>query len=138
MNFYLKKNKLYIIQISELQMFINQSSIDGTVYKNLLNTKLRSIYKIYQFNSFSSFVLLDFDNNEYTNYRNILSLMLFDRWQHCRQMSDRARNIYEASALTDTNSDTFINEIYTLISNTAYLASIIKQNNPIKVNENFN
>jgi hypothetical protein len=60
--------------------------------------------------------------------------MLFDRWQHCRQMSDRARNIYNASSVTDTNNDTFINEIYTLISNTAYLASIVEENSTTKVN----
>ncbi|CAF1327016.1 unnamed protein product [Adineta steineri] len=100
-------------EISELQIFLNQSSNDGTMYENLLNTKLQNL-----------------DDNEYTNYRNILSLMLFDRWQHCRQMSDRAKIIYKTS-LTDTNDDTFINEIYTLIGNTAYLASIIKQNSTI-------
>ncbi|CAF2371572.1 unnamed protein product [Rotaria sp. Silwood2] len=32
--------------------------------------------------------LKDVDYNENTNYRNILILMSFDRWQHCRQMSD--------------------------------------------------
>ncbi|CAF3798155.1 unnamed protein product [Rotaria socialis] len=47
--------------------------------------------------------------------------MLYDRWQHCRQMSDTARNLFYLSSLTDINNDTFIN-------NTAYLASIIQQN----------
>ncbi|CAF4653872.1 unnamed protein product, partial [Rotaria sp. Silwood2] len=97
--------------ISELQIFINQSSTDITTYKNLLDTQLQNL-----------------DNNEYTNYRNTLLLMLFDRWQHCRQMSDTARNIFNLSSLTDTNNETFINETYTLISNTAYLALIVQQN----------
>ncbi len=97
----------------------------------ILNFEVNTIY---QFDLFSSFKLLDFDDNEYTNYCSILSLMLFDRWQHCRQMSDRARNIYNASSVTDTNNDTFINEIYTLISNTAYLASIVEENSTTKVN----
>jgi hypothetical protein len=54
--------------------------------------------------------------------------MLYDRWQHCRQMDDTARNIFNLSSITDTKNETFINEIYTLISNTGYLASIIKPN----------
>ncbi|CAF0977060.1 unnamed protein product [Rotaria sordida] len=100
-----------ITKTSELQIFINQSSADITIYKNLLDTKLQNL-----------------DNNEYTNYRNTIIFMLFDRWQHCRQMSDTARNILNHSSITDINNDTFINEIYTLISNTSYLASIIQQN----------
>jgi hypothetical protein len=55
--------------------------------------------------------------------------MLFDRWQHCRQMGNTARNIFNLSS----NNDTFIYDIYTLISNTAYLASIIEQNNTMMV-----
>jgi len=54
--------------------------------------------------------------------------MLFDRWQHCRQMGNTARNIFNLSSMTDTNNDTYINDMYTLISNTAYLSSIIQQN----------
>jgi hypothetical protein len=73
-------------------------------------------------------LFLDLDNNESTNYRNTLLHMLFDRWQNCRQMGDTARNIFNMSSLTDINNDTFINEMYTLISNTAHLASIIQQN----------
>ena len=61
--------------------------------------------------------------------------MLFDRWQHCRQMGDTARNLFNLSSLTDMNNDTFINEIYTLVGNTAYLASIIQQNNITMVNQ---
>lgn len=54
--------------------------------------------------------------------------MLFDRWQHCRQMGNTARNIFNLSSMTDTNNETYINDMYTLISNTAYLSSIIQQN----------
>ena len=61
--------------------------------------------------------------------------MLFDRWQHCRQMGDTARNIFNLSPLTETNNETFINEIYTLISNTAYLGKIIHQNSTMMVNQ---
>ena len=64
--------------------------------------------------------------------------MLFDRWQHCRQMSDTARNIFNSSSLTDVHSETFINEIYTLISNTSYLASIIQQNSTTMVSRIIN
>ncbi|CAF4302780.1 unnamed protein product, partial [Rotaria magnacalcarata] len=93
--------------VSELQIFIHQSSTDVTIYKNLLDTKFQ-----------------DLDNNEYTNYHhNTFLLMLFDRWQHCRQMSDTARNLFYLSSLTDINND---ND--TFINNTAYLASIIQQN----------
>ncbi|CAM4860967.1 unnamed protein product [Rotaria socialis] len=96
---------LYLVQSSENDIFIRQSSTDVTIYKNLLDTKFQ-----------------DLDNNEYTNYHhNTFLLMLFDRWQHCRQMSDTARNLFYLSSLTDINNDTFIN-------NTAYLASIIQQN----------
>jgi len=59
--------------------------------------------------------------------------MLFDRWQHCRQMGNTARNIFNLSSITDTNNDTFIYDIHTLISNTAYLTSIIEQNNTMMV-----
>ncbi|CAM4836952.1 unnamed protein product [Rotaria magnacalcarata] len=99
-----------ITEVSELQIFIHQSSTDVTFYENLLDTKLQ-----------------DLDNNEYINYHNTLLLMLFDRWQRSRQMSDTARNLFNLSSLTDINNDRFINEIYTLISNTAYHASIIKK-----------
>lgn len=54
--------------------------------------------------------------------------MLFDRWQHCRQMDHRAQNIYNLSSMIETNNESFITEMYTLISNTAYLASIIREN----------
>lgn len=83
------------------------------------------------------FQLSALDNNEYTNYRNTLLLMLFDRWQHCRQMGDQARNIFNLSSLTDISTETFINEVYTLISNTSYLGSIIQQNSLIMVNEYY-
>ncbi|CAF3793515.1 unnamed protein product [Rotaria magnacalcarata] len=104
-----------ITEVSELQIFIHQSSTDVTFYENLLDAKLQ-----------------DLDNNEYINYHNTLLLMLFDRWQRSRQMSDTARNLFNLSSLTDINNDTFINEIYTLISNTAYHASIIKKKQKIK------
>ncbi|CAF3430378.1 unnamed protein product [Rotaria socialis] len=108
-NEYIQTINQEITKVSELQIFIHQSSTDVTFYKNLPDTKLQ-----------------DLDNNEYINYHNTLLLMLFDRWQHSRQMSDTARNLFNLSSLTDINNDTFINEIYTLISNTAYLASIIQ------------
>jgi hypothetical protein len=59
--------------------------------------------------------------------------MLFDRWQHCRQMGNTAKNIFNLSSLTDTNNETFIHDIYTLISNTSYLASIIQQSSTMMV-----
>jgi hypothetical protein len=59
--------------------------------------------------------------------------MLFDRWQHCRQMGNTARNIFNLSSMTETNNESFINDMYTLISNTAYLASIIRQNRTMMV-----
>jgi hypothetical protein len=59
--------------------------------------------------------------------------MLFDRWQHCRQMGNTARNIFNLSSMTETNNESFINDMYTLISNTAYLASIIRQNKTMMV-----
>ncbi|CAF4011090.1 unnamed protein product, partial [Rotaria magnacalcarata] len=101
----------HTLKISELQTFIHQSPTDVTIYKDLFDTKLQ-----------------DLDNNEHANYRNTLLLMLFDRWQHCRQMGDTARNLFNLSSLTDISNDTFTNEIYTLVSNTAYLGSIIQQN----------
>ncbi|CAF3645050.1 unnamed protein product [Rotaria socialis] len=100
-----------ISKISELQTFIHQSPTDVTIYKDLFDTTLQNL-----------------DNNEHANYRNTLLLMLLDRWQHCRQMGDTARNLFNVSSLTDISNDTFTNEIYTLISNTAYLGSIIQQN----------
>ncbi|CAF3376419.1 unnamed protein product, partial [Rotaria socialis] len=45
----------FLQTVSELQIFIHQSSIDVTIYKNLLDTKLQAL-----------------DNNEYTNYHNTL------------------------------------------------------------------
>lgn len=63
--------------------------------------------------------------------------MLFDRWQHCRQMSDTARNLFNLSSITDISNDTFINDIHTLISNTAYLASIVQENTISLVRRSF-
>jgi hypothetical protein len=77
--------------------------------------------------------LVDFDDQECKNYRNTLLRMLFDRWQHCRQMGNTARNIFNLSSMTETNNESFINDMYTLISNTAYLASIIRQNRTMMV-----
>ena len=51
--------------------------------------------------------------------------MLFDRWQHCRQMSHLARNIFNLSSMAETNNESFIDDISTLISNIAYLTSIV-------------
>jgi hypothetical protein len=79
--------------------------------------------------------LIDLDQHEYTNYRHTILRMLFDRWQHCRQMGNTARNIFNLSTMAETNNESFIHEIYTLISNTAHLASIIEQNNTIMVCE---
>ena len=59
--------------------------------------------------------------------------MLFDRWQHCRQMGNTARNIFDLSTMAEPNNESFIHEIHTLISNTAYLASIIEQNKTMMV-----
>ncbi len=77
--------------------------------------------------------MVDFDDQECKNYRNTLLRMLFDRWQHCRQMGNTARNIFNLSSMTETNNESFINDMYTLISNTAYLASIIRQNRTMMV-----
>ncbi len=77
--------------------------------------------------------MVDLDDQECTNYRNTLLRMLFDRWQHCRQMGNTARNIFNLSSMTETNNESFINDMYTLISNTAYLASIIRQNKTMMV-----
>ncbi len=85
------------------------------------------------FNSFFVFWLVDLDDQECINYRNTLLRMLFDRWQHCRQMGNTARNIFNLSSMTETNNESFINDMYTLISNTAYLASIIRQNRTMMV-----
>jgi hypothetical protein len=74
------------------------------------------------------FSFTDLDNDEYSNYRNTFVLMLNDRWQHCRQMGNTARDIFNLSSITNGNNQTFINEFSTLLSNTAYQASIIKQN----------
>lgn len=86
---------------------------------------------------FLEFFGLDLDNNEFINYRNTLIRMLFDRWQHCRQISNTAKNIFNHSSMTETNHQTFIHDIYTLISNTNYLTSFIQQNNSIMVERIF-
>ncbi|UJR15815.1 hypothetical protein I4U23_002744 [Adineta vaga] len=112
LNEYLQSINQEITEISELQTLIQQSFTDGTMYQNVLYNRLQNY-------------------DEHTNYRNILSLMLFDRWQHCRQMSDRAKLCFKTQTLTEINDETFLNEIHTLISNTAFLSSIIQQHSTI-------
>ena len=76
------------------------------------------------------FFPIDFDdNNESLNYRNIYILLLFTRWQHSRQLNESAQNIFHL----EITNDTFINHISTLICNTTYLTSIIKQDNIIMI-----
>ncbi len=79
--------------------------------------------------------MIDLDQHEHTNYRHTILRMLFDRWQHCRQMGNTARNIFNLSTMAESNNELFIHEIYTLISNIAYLASIIEQNHTMMVRE---
>ena len=67
------------------------------------------------------------DTNESTNYRNTLVLMLFDRWQHCRQMDETARHLVNLAALPENANDMFIDEMYTLIRNTGHLATLIQE-----------
>jgi hypothetical protein len=83
-----------------------------------------------------SFVeLIDLDQHEHMNYRHTILRMLFDRWQHCRQMKNTARNIFNLSTMAETNNESFMHEIYTLIRNTVYQASIVEQNHTMMVQE---
>lgn len=70
--------------------------------------------------------LIDLDSNELINYRHTIIRMLFDRWQHCRQMSYLARNIFNLSSMAEANNESFITDMSTLISNIAYLTSMIE------------
>ena len=83
-------------------------------------------------------LLSDLDSDEYTNYRCILSLMLFDRWQHCRQTGDRAKMMLNTQSFIENHDETFIHDLYTLISNINFLASIIQQHSAIIVSESLN
>ena len=121
-------SNIYFIQTLELQGSSNQSSLDLTVYKNFLDAKLQGKFDLLFVIYYFYFTILDMDSNEYVNYRNVLLLMLFDRWRHCRQMSITARNTLNLSSWTDINNDTFINDIYMLNGNTAYLTSMIDEN----------
>ncbi len=79
--------------------------------------------------------MIDLDQHEHMNYRHTILRMLFDRWQHCRQMKNTARNIFNLSTMAETNNESFMHEIYTLIRNTAYQASIVEQNHTMMVQE---
>ena len=76
---------------------------------------------------------IDLDANELINYRHTIVRMLFDRWQHCRQMSHLARNIFNLSSMAETTNESFIHEFSTLISNITYLTSIIQGNSTMMV-----
>ncbi|CAF0981896.1 unnamed protein product [Adineta ricciae] len=114
LNEYLQTIDQELTESSKLQIFLQQSLVDDTIYRNTLSTNLQNL-----------------DSDEYTNYRYILSLMLFDRWQHCRQMSDRAKMMFTTQSFIENHDETFIHDLYTLISNTNFLASIIQQHSAI-------
>lgn len=99
-----------------------------------LNNKLRSksyetIGKDMEIGLFET----DLDANELMNYHHTIVRMLFDRWQHCRQMTHLTRNIFNLSSMTETNNESFIHEFSTLISNITYLSSIIQGNSTMMV-----
>ena len=104
-------------------------SSDQTFYRELLTKKLqgRSIFPPTSSGRITD-ELLGLDAEEYSNYRRTLLVMLFDRWQHCRQMGDKARHMLNHPSSLDHTNETFIDEIYTLIRNTAYLSSLVQQN----------
>lgn len=66
---------------------------------------------------------LGLDPNDQSNARHTFIHMFFDRWQHCRQMSQTITNIYNL----ETANQSVLDEYSTLISNTKYLTDLLEQ-----------
>ena len=60
---------------------------------------------------------------ELSNYSHTLLRMIFDRWQHARQMAETGRNL----TFTETNNETFFDDFYALIRNLLNLTNLIRQ-----------